>query len=80
MWIFDAEVFFQFCLIFSRARVVAFDADAGRNADIDYVLDHSQKFTISPKSGIISTSKAFKPGQTKNLKVNSLMYHDIFCD
>ncbi|ELU08218.1 hypothetical protein CAPTEDRAFT_222745 [Capitella teleta] len=56
-------------------RVVAFDLDEGANADIDFSLKNMKnqnRFSIHPKTGMISSSKEFEAGTQYDITVQAV--------
>ena len=55
-------------------RVVAMDPDEGMNADVDYSINKAGKsggrFKIHPKTGMITSQKAFEAGQQYDVTVS----------
>ena len=54
-------------------RVVASDPDVSENADVDYSIDGkgTGRFHIDPKSGMISSDKAFEQGEQYDITVGT---------
>ena len=63
-------------------RVTAADSDRGPNADVHYrVMNNagSTRFTIDPRTGVISTKKALVHGNTYDLKVSVGRREGVVC-